>query len=616
MTQYVRIYNNTSPTNTTTISDKSYNAGYPLSFSFSDTLFTDEDGEAVSSYSYTSTPDASGWLSFDSATRTFSGTPAVNNDALNYTVNVTAEDPNNNSAHGSTIFNLEIVPNSIPESDMGLYNVPTNVTVHQQYSYTVPSDAFKDKEGDAITITFSLIPNEFTMTYDSATRVVSGMLSDNTKFGNYTMHFDVTDIWNVSAFVAELNFTYFENMPPVVHTQPSNPSNLISHFPLSHSIPKSYFSEPEGETIIYSFTTNETSAKSTWLILSENSTHLLFSGTPNNTQFGNFKVILSLDDGHTDVTDTTTEFEFNVTENQSPILTGVPTTLTDGHVGFSWSYVFDKSWVSEAEAETITYRCSFTPSDPWLSCSENTTHFTFTGTPDSNSYAQEYNITVTISDPHSDVSDTVWNGPFNITANAPPIIGTLTDQSLLAPDGLTWSFGAALTSDPENLPYTNSLEFNGSTSIPSWLSYNLTEFDFAVISSSNSIKGTHNITIVATDDYNTGAKSTFFLTILENSSPQITNFINNQKIVNYNYLEIAFSPVHELFYDPDNRTMVSSMRQANGDALPSFLEYNTIENKLSGTPEVTHVGDWILSYISTDDHNLTSNITFTLSVKP
>ena len=113
MTQYVRIYNNTSPTNTTTISNKSYNAGYPLSFSFSDTLFTDEDGEAVSSYSYTSTPDASGWLSLDSATRTFSGTPAVNNDALNYTVNVTAEDPNNNSAHGSTIFNLEIVPTRI-----------------------------------------------------------------------------------------------------------------------------------------------------------------------------------------------------------------------------------------------------------------------------------------------------------------------------------------------------------------------------------------------------------------------------------------------------------------------------------------------------------------------
>ena len=62
--------------------------------------------------------------------------------------------------------------------------------------------------------------------------------------------------------------------------------------------------------------------------------------------------------------------------------------------------------------------------------------------------------------------------------------------------------------------------------------------------------------------------------------------------------------------------MVSSMTQANGDALPSFLVYNTIENKLSGTPEVIHVGDWILSYISTDDHNLTSNITFTLSVKP
>ena len=102
----VYVYNNTPPINTSTIPDKSYDAGYALSFSFPDTLFSDEDGEAVSLYRYTSTPDATGWLSFDSASRTFSGTPAVNDDAFNYTINVTAEDPNPNSDDGLTSFKL------------------------------------------------------------------------------------------------------------------------------------------------------------------------------------------------------------------------------------------------------------------------------------------------------------------------------------------------------------------------------------------------------------------------------------------------------------------------------------------------------------------------------
>ena len=535
---------------------------------------------------------------------------------MNYTITVTAQDPNPNSDHGNTSFSLDIIPNEIPEFDTGLHVVPVNMTVHYQFAYTVPSDAFKDKEGDDITVVFSLIPDEFVMTYDNTTRVVSGTLDDNTKFGNYTMHFDVTDIWNVSTLVAELNFTYFENMPPVVGTQPSDPASIIAHFPLSYSIPKSYFSEPESETIIYSFSTNETNVRYDWLSMRDNSTHLIFSGTPNNTQFGIFKVTISLDDGHDDVSNTTTEFNINVTENRSPVITSTPTPIEDGQVGFNWSYVFDQSWVTEHENEPVTTICSFSPSDAWLSCTINSTHVTFSGFPDNNIYAKQYTITINILDPHPDVNDINWSSSFIITANDPPVIGTVTDQSLLAPDGLTWSFGASLTSDPENLTYNRSLEFDGLSIAPDWLVYDLSQFNFAIISSSNSIRGTYNITIIVVDDYNTPVKSSFLLTIIGNTSPQIVKFIQNQAIVNFNYLFVQFLPVDELFTDPDNRTMRASMLQTNGNPLPSFLAYNQIDNTMFGTPELVHVGDYLLSYIATDDHNQTTNITFTLTVKP
>ena len=195
-----------------------------LSFSFSSTLFQDEDGESVTSYSFVSSPDATGWLNFDSTTRTFSGTPTVNTDALNYTITVIAEDPNPNSDHGNTSFNLEIIPNKIPEIDQGLYIVPVNQSIYHEFTYTVPTDAFKDFEGDAMTISPSVIPNEFSLSYDSTTRVVSGTLQDNSKGGNYTMHLDVVDIWNVGTLEAEINFTYYENLPPSVVTEPTDPA--------------------------------------------------------------------------------------------------------------------------------------------------------------------------------------------------------------------------------------------------------------------------------------------------------------------------------------------------------------------------------------------------------
>ena len=118
----------------------------------------------------------------------------------------------------------------------------------------------------------------------------------------------MTDNWAVSALVVNKTFTYKQNKPPVINTTPSSPSCIIAHYQLSYSIPLSYFSEPESETISYSFTTNETSTMSDWISMTQNSTHLIFSGTPTNLQTANFNVTLQLSDGHPGVTTTATNF--------------------------------------------------------------------------------------------------------------------------------------------------------------------------------------------------------------------------------------------------------------------------------------------------------------------
>ena len=222
-TQKLLVYPNRAPYNTSTISDQQFDAGYAVSFSFASGLFVDDDGEPLI-YTFGTNPTATSWLSFNSSSRTFSGTPQPNDDANNYTVTVYAQDNNTNSGDGNTTFYLNIVPNEIPELDKGLYTPVVNKTVYEEWSYTVPIDAFKDSENDAISITHELIPNNFNTIYDSSTRTVTGTLQDNTKFGNYTMKFSVQDSWNVSTLTESFRFEYYENMPPVVNTQPSNAS--------------------------------------------------------------------------------------------------------------------------------------------------------------------------------------------------------------------------------------------------------------------------------------------------------------------------------------------------------------------------------------------------------
>lgn len=218
---YMHIRPNRSPRNTTTLPNKSFVAGYALSFSFASGLFIDDDGEPVT-YSMGASPSASSWLSFDETTRTFSGTPVVNTDAKNYTIYVYGNDNNTYSSNGQTYFTLEIKINKPPELDQGL-PASNNTVVYFLYSYTIPANAFKDPEGEEISVRHELIPDDFVTTYDPITRKITGTPTDNTKTGTYTLKLYVEDVWNTTSFSTTKTFTVTKNQPPVVLTAPSNP---------------------------------------------------------------------------------------------------------------------------------------------------------------------------------------------------------------------------------------------------------------------------------------------------------------------------------------------------------------------------------------------------------
>ena len=300
---------NTPPTATSGITNRIYTAGITFTINFSNETFVDEH-DTIDDYSFDSTPDASDWIQINPTIPRFTSKRTItNSDVGNYTITLYAHDSNPNSDHGSTSFNIEILPNQPPVLDQGLHTPVTNVSVHHQFSYTIPNDAFSDPENDTYVITPTLSPNDFSLTYHSTNMTLTGSPSDNTKFGVYNATLSVGDTINPDSFTVNLIFEVYENLPPVINApivdQPCQPANTL----FSYGIEKALLNEPNNETWTLHYLIDGPDGKLGWFGFSQNSTHMIFSGTPNNTEYANFTVTLTLDDGNSQVANDTATFQ-------------------------------------------------------------------------------------------------------------------------------------------------------------------------------------------------------------------------------------------------------------------------------------------------------------------
>ena len=98
-----------------------------FNYTFPDSTFIDDDGNNTLTYSATLSNGnpLPAWLSFDPATRTFSGTPT---ETININVKVKAVDSAN--ANASCTFSINIVVTGIEESK---YQIPESIYLYQNY---------------------------------------------------------------------------------------------------------------------------------------------------------------------------------------------------------------------------------------------------------------------------------------------------------------------------------------------------------------------------------------------------------------------------------------------------------------------------------------------------
>jgi Ca2+-binding RTX toxin-like protein len=165
------------------IADQATDEDAPFAFTIPTDAFTDPDPGAVLAYSATAStggplPD---WLTFDSNTRTFIGTPD-NNDVGAVDIAVTATDPVGETATDS----FQVVVNNVNDAPV-LANPLQDQAVDQDapFSFTIPADTFQDDDaihGDTQTFSVDLADGGALpawLQFDQLTRTLSGTPGNN-----------------------------------------------------------------------------------------------------------------------------------------------------------------------------------------------------------------------------------------------------------------------------------------------------------------------------------------------------------------------------------------------------------------------------------------------------
>jgi Ca2+-binding RTX toxin-like protein len=416
---------NDAPTLATPIADQITNEDAPFSYTLPSTAFADVDVGDVLAYSATLANGSAlpNWLTFNAATRTFSGTPGNGNVGA-ISVKVTATDlagANATDGFNLTITNVNdapIVANPIADQI---------ISEDAPFSYTLPATAFADVDvGDTLAYSVTLanggvLPSW--LTFNAATRTFSGT-PVNGDVGAISVKVTATDLGGLNATdVFNLTVANVNDTPIVINQIADQTTN--EDVPFSYTLPITAFADVDvGDVLAYSATLANGSVLPSWLTF--NAATRTFSGTPVNGDVGAIGVkVTATDLAGTSASDV---FDLTITNvNDAPI---VVTPIVDQSImtGSSYTYqvaanAFTDIDVGDVLAYSVTL-ADGTALPSWLTFDALTR--TFSGTPaDGNVGTLSVKVTAI------DLGGLMASDVFSLTVNSKTITGTAGNDTIV-----------------------------------------------------------------------------------------------------------------------------------------------------------------------------------------
>lgn len=594
-----------------------------LAFHVPDNAFTDPDvpyGDFLIESATLASGDAlPAWLSFDSGTNTFNGTPR-NGDVGAYSVKLKATDTFGQSAFNTfnlTVLNSEDAPTlDNPVSDLV-------IAQGQAFSFQVPANTFGDVDipfGDLLTESAAradgsplpawLIFNPFDRTFTGTPQ-----FSD---LGTVSIKLTATDSYNM--FVADnFNLTvvpFFEHAPTV--TNPLADQSISEDAPFAFTIPADTFSDVDilnGDLLSYSASLADGSPLPAWLTF--NSFLGAFSGTPDDADIGTISIkVNAADTTNTTVSDV---FDLTVVNANDPPFVATAVAEQSAQVGSSFQFVvpantFGDVDAGDALAETATL-ADGSPLPAWLSFDSATQ--TFAGTPLIISDARAYSIKLTATDLRNASTANVFNLNVGFADHAPVVASPVADQLASQDTAFAFTFAGDAIVDPD-FAYGDVLAFSAAKTdgnpLPSWLHFDAATRSFTGTPTAADV-GVFDVKLTATDLFGASVSDIFNVTVMPppNHAPIAANPIGS--VSTNEDSSFAFIVPDNTFVDVDaGDSLVYAASRSDGTALPSWLSFDSEQRKFSGTPDDADVGNISLKITATDNSLASVTDVFDLAV--
>ena len=604
---------NDAPTLANEIADQNAKQGTAFNFQIPTNTFTDIDDGDVLTYSATLENGNAlpSWLIFNPTTRTFSGTP-TNDNVGNLNVKVAATD-----TAGATVSDIFVIAVENVNDAPTLANEIADQNAKQDnvFNFQIPTNTFTDIDaGDVLTYSATLengnaLPSW--LTFNSTTRTFSGTPT-NDNVGNLNIKAIATDKAGVT--VSDILTITVENIndSPTL-SQAIADQNAKQGTAFNFQIPTNTFTDIDaGDVLTYSATLENGNALPSWLTF--NPTTRTFSGTPTNDNVGNLNVkVAATDKAGATVSDIFTITVENV--NDAPIVANL---IADQNAkqGTAFNFQIPTNTFTDIDAgDVLTYSATLENGNAlpsWLTF--NSTTRTFSGTP-TNDNVGNLNVKAIATDKAGVTVSDIFTITIENVNDAPTLANTIADQN--AKQGTAFNFQIPTNTFTDIdagdvLTYSATLE-NGNA-LPSWLTFNSTTRTFSGTPTNDNV-GSLNVKVAATDKAGATVSDTFVITVENvNDAPALGNAIADQNTKQDNVFN--FQIPTNTFTDIDAGDVLTySATLENGDALPSWLTFNSVTRTFSGTPTNDNIGNLNVKAIATDKAEATVSDIFTITVE-
>ena len=537
------------------------------------------------------------WLSFNAATRTFSGTPG-NDDVGMLNIEVSAKGKGGSASQRLTLNVINV--NDAPQIGAAIANHTSESGKPLQYR--LPANAFKDIDnGDVLTLNAKLEngqPLPSWLSFDGKTGQFSGTPPSSRTANNYRIAVTATDKGGLSA---RQNFTLSikpaANQPPrVALNLPVQKINEKSRW--QYTIPANAFHDADGDSLSYSATQADGNPLPKWLNF--NAANRTFSGTPGNDDVGNLALRITASDNRGGVASQNLALQIaNV--NDAPQI-GAAIANHTSESGKPLQYRLPVNAFKDIDkGDVLTLSAKLENGQPlpsWLSFDEKTGQFS--GTPPSSRTANNYRIAVTATDKGGLSARQNFTLSIKPAANQPPRVAlNLPVQKINEKSRWQYTIPANAFHDADGDSLSYSATQADGNPLPKWLNFNAANRTFSGTPGNDDV-GNLALRITASDNRGGVASQNLALQIANvNDAPRVwapfpLHSVNSGESVKFNPLFF----IRDM--DKDDKLAVSA-EMSDGKPLPTWLTVDSKTGILTGTlPFVRETKDYYIRITVTD----------------